>query len=61
MVHLHLEAHIQSQGATSVEYSGLLFVIIFGIEDYIKIELVFVQIFFNINQTQDRGKYCYKL
>lgn len=35
-VRLHLEAHIQSQGATSVEYSVLLFVIICGIEDYIK-------------------------
>lgn len=36
---LHLEAHIKFQGAPSVEYAALLFVIIFDAEDYIKIDV----------------------
>lgn len=39
MMDLNLQAHIRFQGATSVEYPVLLFVIIFDIEDYIKIDV----------------------
>lgn len=38
-MNLHLEAHIKFQVAPSVEYTALLFVIIFDAEDYIKIDL----------------------
>lgn len=38
-MNLHLEAHIKFQVAPSVEYTALLFVIIFDAEDYIKIDV----------------------
>lgn len=36
---LHLENYIQFQGAASIDYSVLLFVTVFDIEDYIKIDV----------------------
>lgn len=36
---LHGEAHIRFQGAASIVYSVLLFVTIFDIKDYIKIDV----------------------